>query len=64
MQQEVIRDVDGTVTLGECTIIPCSVSSSRPNNYQPTPYEVGSKEYNRVLTKLDGSYTGGSLPIG
>lgn len=65
VQQEVIRDVDGTVTLGECTIIPCSVSSvSRPNNYQPTPYEEGSKEYNRVLSKLDGSYTGGNLPIG
>ena len=64
VQQEVIRDVDGSITLGECTVIPCSVSSSRPNNYQPTPYEVGSKEYERVLSKLDGSYTGGNLPIG
>jgi poly-gamma-glutamate synthesis protein (capsule biosynthesis protein) len=64
VQQEVILDVDGTAKLGEVTIIPCSVSSSRPNNYQPTPYEKGSKEYSRVLTKLDGSYTGGSLPIG
>ena len=64
VQQEVILDVDGTVKLGEVTITPCSVSSSRPNNYQPTPYEAGSKEYNRVLSKLDGSYTGGNLPIG
>lgn len=65
VQQEVIRDVDGTVTLGQCTIIPCSVSSApRPNNYQPKPYEAGTQEYNRVLSKLDGSYKGGNLPIG
>ena len=64
VQQEVIRDVDGSITLGEYTIIPCSVSSSRPNNYQPTPYEEGSKEYNRAISKLDASYKGGNLPIG
>lgn len=64
VRQEVVRDADGSITLGECTVIPCSVSSSRPNNYQPTPYEEGSKEYDRVLSKLDASYKGGNLPIG
>jgi len=65
VQQEVIRDVDGTVTLGQMTVIPCCVSSApRPNNYQPTPYEEGSKAYNRVLSKLDATYKGGNLPIG
>ena len=65
VQQEVIRDVDGTIKLGELTIVPCSVSSvANPNNFQPTPYEVGSKEYEKTMSKLDGTYTGGSLPIG
>jgi len=53
MQQEVIRDVDGTVTLGELTVVPCSVSSAPGyNNFQPTPYEPGSREYDRVMGKL------------
>ena len=65
LQQEVIREPDGTVRLGELTIVPCSVSSIKErNNFQPTPYEEGSEEYQRVLAKLDGSYGGPNLPIG
>lgn len=65
LQQEVIRAADGTVTLGELTILPANVSSvSDRNNYQPTPYEIGTDGYNRVLQKLDGSWTGANLPIG
>lgn len=53
IQQQVVRAPDGNVTLGERTIIPCSVSSiEKRNNYQPTPYPEGSDEYNRVLKKL------------
>lgn len=53
IQQQVVRDSDGTVTLGERTLIPCSVSSiPKRNNFQPTPYPEGSEEYNRVLKKL------------
>ncbi len=64
LQQEVIRDENG-VRLGERTMIPCSVSSvSDRNNYQPTPYPLGSEAYERVLSKLDGSFAGPSLPIG
>ena len=64
LQQEVIRRADGTVTLGELTIVPASVSSVRDrNNYQPTPYEPGTQAYDRVLQKLDGTWTGPNLPI-
>ena len=65
VQQEVIRDVDGTIKLGELTVVPCSISSvSHLNNFQPTPYEADSNAYNRAMSKLDGSYAGHSLPIG
>ena len=64
LQQEVIRAADGTVTLGELTILPANVSSvSDRNNYQPTPYELDTNGYSRVLQKLDGSWTGANLPI-
>lgn len=56
-QQEIIRDAEGNVRLGELKVIPCSVSSaSSYNNYQPTPYEEGSEEYNRVLAKVGGNW--------
>lgn len=59
LQQEVIRDVDGTIRLGELTIIPCSVSSiSGRNNFQPTPYEEGTNAYERAMSKLNGTYDG------
>lgn len=65
IQQEVIRKPDGTVSLGERTIIPCNVSSMKKrNNFQPTPYEEGTKEYERALSKLNGTYKGSNLPVG
>ena len=64
IQQEIILAADGTVTLGERTIVPCSISSmEKRNNYQPTPYEKGTEEYERVLSKLDGTYEGSNLPV-
>lgn len=57
IQQQIIREPDGTVHMGEMTIIPCSVSGEKGyNDYQPVPYEVDSEEYKRVLTKLDGTF--------
>ena len=57
VQQQVIRELDGTVRLGEQTVIPCSVSSIQgQNNFQPTPLEAGSEAYDRVLRKLAGTY--------
>ena len=59
IQQQIIREHDGTVRLGEMTIIPICISSvADRNNYQPTPYEAGSESYQRVLEKLNGTYSG------
>lgn len=64
VQQEVLRNEDGSVSLGELTIIPVSISSMEgQNNFQPTPYEEGSTEYDRVLSKLDGTFTGPDLVV-
>lgn len=64
LQLEVVRDVDGTVSLGELNIIPVSCSSTRPwNDFRPTPYEEGSGGYQRVLQKLDGSWKGGNIHV-
>ena len=57
LQQEVIRHPDGGVALGKLERIPCSISSDPfVNNFQPTPLQSGTPEYNRVLSKLDGTY--------
>ena len=64
LQMEVIRDLEGNVSLGELTIIPVSISSrSGQNNFQPIPYEEGTKEYERTMSKLDGSFTGPDLVV-
>lgn len=64
-QIKVKRDVDGTVSNDGFNTIPCCVSSKidaaqkaelNYNDYRPTPYEVGSEPYNRVLSKLDGTF--------
>ena len=53
VQQQVLRDPDGTVRLGETIINPCSITSEPSyNNYQPTPLEPDSDAYARVLVKL------------
>lgn len=53
IQQEVIRHPDGTVILGETTVVPCSVTSEKGhNNFQPTPCQKGSPQYGRVMKKL------------
>ena len=53
IQQEVIRDADGNISLGDAIFIPCSMNSSEGgNNFQPTPLEIDSWQYNSVLKKL------------
>ena len=65
LQQEVILGSDGSIKLGKLTIIPCRVSSADTglNNYQPTPYEEGSAGYDRVMSKLEGTWTGPDLTV-
>ena len=53
VQQEVIRDKFGNITLGEGYFIPCSMTSATSgNNFQPTPMELDSWQYNSVIKKL------------
>ena len=62
LQQEIIRDTQGSVTLGELKRVPVCVSSvPGRNNYQPTPMKEGTEEYTRTLSKLDGTFTGPNL---
>lgn len=64
LQLDVVRDESGKVSLGELTIIPCSISSTtKQNNFQPTPLAESDKAYNRVLSKLDGSFKGANLNV-
>lgn len=59
ISQEVIVDVDGTVSLGPTKAIPCCISPlDHVNRFQPTPYEEGSYQYDRVMDKLTGNYHG------
>jgi len=65
IRQEILRHPDGTVTLGETTLVPASVSSeSRWNNFQPLPYEAGTEDYDRVLAKLSGTWNRSCIKIG
>ena len=59
------RDIDGTVSTDGFKAIPCCVSSNlngaakmsdNYNNYCPTPYEEGSEQYERVISKLNGTF--------
>ena len=53
VQQEVVLDGDGNLSLGSMTVVPCAVSSiPNQNNFQPIPYEVGSDGYKKAMTKL------------
>ena len=74
VQLTVTRDASGKVSLGDYTIIPCCISSkpvtdpnlaagvrgvnTAYNDLRPTPYEEGTEDYARALSKIDGSYSG------
>ena len=56
---------DGAVTVTNREHIPCASSGEKNrNNYQPTPYEPDSEDWKRVMSKLDGTFTGSNLSIG
>jgi poly-gamma-glutamate synthesis protein (capsule biosynthesis protein) len=62
VSQEIVRSPEGQIRLGECTTIPVCVSSVETgNNFQPIPYEAGTRPYERVLEKLSGTYAGPDL---
>ena len=64
IQVDIIRDVDGKISVGGYKLIPCRVSSiASYNDYCPTPFEEGSAEYERVMAKLTGTFTGSDLVV-
>ena len=65
LQQQIIRDAEGNISLGSLSVIPCSVSSvTGRNDVQPTPYEAGSEGFDRTLQKLNGTYEGSDIDLG
>jgi len=63
LQLDVIRDENGKVSLGDLTAIPCSYKNAAGHNsFQPTPLEEGA-DYDRIMKKLGGSFTGGNLKV-
>ena len=65
LRMTVERANDGSVTVLEREHIPCASSGeTNRNNYQPVPYEKDSDGWKRVMSKLDGSWTGANLSIG
>ena len=64
VQLTLCRNADGGVSLEACDYIPCSISGSDENNdFRPTPYKKGSKEFERTMSKLEGSFTGADLVV-
>ena len=65
LRMELRRDPDGTVSISDYEIIPCASSGELSyNNYQPVLYAEDGEGYQRVLSKLDGTFTGANLKIG
>ena len=55
---------DGTISLTEREILPCNSSGeANYNNYQPVALTEDDPRWERVLSKLDGSFTGPDLTI-
>ncbi len=64
-QLEVTREVDGSVEVTNLNLIPAACSGIEVgNDYRPVIYEEDSEEYLRVLSKLDGTFSGANLTIG
>ena len=64
VQFTVRRDWDGSVTVEGYEAIPCCLSSTAGiNDYRPVPYEKGTTEYDRAMSKLLGTFTGPDLTI-
>lgn len=60
----VTRDGSGECSVTDVELIPCASSGvTDGNNYQPVPYEEGSEEYERTISKLEGTFTGSNLTI-
>ena len=64
VQFTVKRAADGTVTVEGYEAVPCSLSSTPvTNDFRPEPYEEGSDEYERAMSKLNGTFDGPDLVV-
>ena len=58
------RYPDGHVEIAALENVPCAFSGTEDgNNYQPVVLEEGSEAYERVISKLDGTFVGQNLTI-
>lgn len=63
-QATVTRDPNGTLYLSSFNVFPCSISSkTSENDYCPTLFASGTEEYDRAMSKVDGSWTGANNVI-
>lgn len=63
IRQHIIKE-NGSYKLGETEIIPFALSgSSSYNDYRPIPIEEQSEQYARIISKLDGSFSGPDLYV-
>ena len=55
---------DGSYTMSGYDLIPCCLSSTAgANDFRPIPYEEGTDDYTRTISKLDGSFSGPDLTV-
>lgn len=63
-QVTITMSPDGECTISAHEVIPCCLSSSQGvNDFRPEPYEDDSEDYERVMTKLEGTYAGRDLVV-
>ena len=63
-QIKLVLQKDGTYALTGYELIPCSISSTAgSNDFRPVPYEEGTDEFARTMSKLDGSFSGPDLHV-
>lgn len=63
-QAHITLSRDGLYSVESLEFIPCCLSSAeKVNDYRPQPYEEGSEEYVRTMSKLNGTFDGPDLTI-
>ena len=63
-QVTIKQQKDGSFAMTGYTLVPCCLSSADGvNDYRPVPYEADSEDFLRVMSKLDGSFTGSDLTV-
>ena len=63
-QATITLNRDGNYAVEKVECIPCCLSSTEKlNDYRPVPYEEGTEEYERTVSKLNGTFEGSDLSI-